>query len=94
MPKRVGSGRKTSVVANLFNNVVSTSKIPKVECTFCSKRLTKNGTRMSKHLEVCKKCPDSVKEKYIMKTTTQVPRRKYIFFLVFACFVAFFFCDV
>lgn len=68
MPKRVGSGRKTVAVAKLFNDVISTSKNAKVECTFCSKHLAKNGSRMSKHIQNFKKCPNSVKEKYIQST--------------------------
>lgn len=72
MPKRVGSGQKTSDVTKLLNNLVSSLKIHKVECTFCSKRLLKNGTRLLKHIQDCKKYPDSVKEKYT-KTTRQVP---------------------
>lgn len=77
MPKRAGSGRKTLAVEGLFTDLVSTSKIPKVSCTFCSKNLSKNGTSMTKHLQDCKKCPDSVKEKYI-KTTTQVSHPGFI----------------
>lgn len=77
MPKRVGSGRKTSAVANLFNDVVTTSKIPKAECTFCSKHVTKNGTRLLNHLQKCKKCPDSIKEKHGKKTEKVAQKRKY-----------------
>lgn len=68
MPKRVGSGRKKSAVANLFNDIASTSKIAKVECTFCSKPVTKNGSRMLKHIQYCKKCPNTVKEKHAQAT--------------------------
>lgn len=66
MPKQIGSGRKVVVVAKFFKDIVSTStsKIAKVQCTFCSKTLAKNGSRMSKHIQNCKKCPNSVKQKY------------------------------
>lgn len=64
MPKQIGSGRKAVAVAKLFKDIVSTSKIAKVQCTFCSKTLAKNGSRMSKHIQTCKKCPNSVKQKY------------------------------
>ena len=35
---------------------------------FCSTLVSKNGTRMKKHIEVCKKCDEQVKLKYLNRT--------------------------
>lgn len=71
MPFRPGAGRKKTAVSKLFKEVTSkTGKLARVKCTFCSYELSKSGTRMTKHIVSCKKCPDEVKVKYITSSVS------------------------
>ena len=63
-----GSGRKKSIVFDLFRDAKSEGKIAKVECIYYGTK-TKNGTRMKKHIERCKKC-DKVVKKIVNPQTT------------------------
>ena len=65
--KATMSGRKKTPVAKLFKDVPSDGKVARVKCLFCSTVLSKNGSRMVKHIEKCKKCDEKIKEKYLMK---------------------------
>jgi hypothetical protein len=59
-------GRKPSVLASLFKSVASGDlKIPKVKCNFCGTNITKNGSRMKKHILNCKHCTDNIRAKYL-----------------------------
>lgn len=78
MGKTDGSGRKKVVVSCLFKDIPKKGdgKVPRVQCTFCSKHLSKNGTRMKQHIATCQRCPITVKEKYNLgsETTEQKAR--------------------
>ena len=60
-------GRKKTQFTKLFKDVPSDGKVAKVKCLFCLTVLSKNGSRMVKHIEKCKKCDEKVKEKYLIK---------------------------
>ncbi|KAF2353136.1 Histone acetyltransferases subunit 3 [Trinorchestia longiramus] len=64
-------GRKKTPVAKLFKDVPSDSKVAKGKCVFCSTVLSKNGSRMVKHIEKGQKCDKKVKVKYLMKDKGQ-----------------------
>jgi len=72
MPKREGSGRKPVEVSCLFKDIQSTGKVYRVKCTFCSKELAKNGSRMKNHVKICVICPNSVKQKYVKSNSNSV----------------------
>lgn len=74
MGKREGSGRKKVEVSCLFKHVEDNGKMPKVQCTFCSKQLSKSGSRMKQHISACLKCPMVVKSKYNLQVPS--PRQK------------------
>ena len=55
-------GRKKTGVLPLFKDVEGGDfKTPRVKCLFCSKVLSKNGTRMENHIRECVKCQDNKK---------------------------------
>ena len=66
-------GRKKSVVGSLFKPVPTdaTFKTARVKCIFCSTVISKNGSRMSKHINKCEKCTDDIKAKYLTKSQFQ-----------------------
>lgn len=77
MPLRPGSGRKKAAVNKLFTDIPSKGgKLDRVKCTFCSYELSKGGSRMTKHINICKKCPNSVRDKYITSSSEEVKNRQ------------------
>lgn len=59
-------GRKKTAVTALFKDVKGEGfKTFRVKCIFCSTVLSKNGTRMVKHIKSCMKCTDDIKKKYL-----------------------------
>ena len=64
-------GRKKTQFAKLFKDVPSDGKVANVKCLFFSTVLSKTGSRMVKYTEKCKKCDETVKERYLMKDKGQ-----------------------
>lgn len=59
-------GRRKTAVTALFKDVEGEGfKTSRVKCIFCSTVLSKNGSRMMKHIENCVKCTDDIKKKYL-----------------------------
>ena len=54
-------GRNKSLVTHLFKPTSQLSKMERVKCSFCHK----NGTRVTRQIEMCQKCPDKVKRLYV-----------------------------
>ena len=53
MPKQPNTGRKKTVVTQLFVDVKNEMvKEQRVKCIFCPSEIAKNGTRMKRHIKL------------------------------------------
>ena len=66
-------GRNKTGVTALFKDVKGDSfKTSRVKCILCSTVLSKNGTRMVKHIKNCVQCTHDIKKKYLSSEKYEV----------------------